>query len=160
MTNWIASLTSCLTPLQQTKRQNAVCTIPPKRTDFRGAGIAAVQYFATRPTEERSVNGCGRRLKRRAVGIQYFTYPRADRYGILSRLHLRKSGNSLYSWTAAVHRRRGKRSRPRAISLYGSDLQREKLAAPKQRVWHSPKGDMCLMPGRFPTCNLPPFYRL
>ena len=26
-----------------------------------------------------------------------------------------------------------------------------KLAAPKQRVRHSPKGDMCLMPGRFPT---------
>lgn len=44
----------------------------PKRTDFRRAGIAAVQYFATRPTEERSVNGCGRRLKRRAVGIQLF----------------------------------------------------------------------------------------
>ena len=33
----------------------------------------------------------------------YFTYPRADRYGILSRLHLRKSGNSLYSWASAVH---------------------------------------------------------
>lgn len=72
MTNWIASLTSCLTPLQQTKRQNVRCSIPLKRMDFRRAGTVAVQYFATHPTEERSVNGCERRLKRRAVGIQLF----------------------------------------------------------------------------------------
>lgn len=58
-----------------------------------------------------------------------FTYPGADGYKILPRIHLWESGNPLYSRAFEIHRRRGQREAIRAVSVNACHLQGERGAA-------------------------------
>lgn len=49
---------------------------------------------------------------------------RANGYSIFSRLHLRKSGDSLRARTATVYGRKREHKWPCPVSVYGGDLQR------------------------------------
>lgn len=59
----------------------------------------------------------------RGGGVRRCTaYPSANGYDLLSRLHIRKSGNPFRSRTASLHGRRREHRRSRALPFYGSYL--------------------------------------
>ena len=57
---------------------------------------------------------------------------RANRYGIFSRLHLRKGGNSLRARAATIYGRKREHEWACPVSVYGGDLQRKSKGGQEQ----------------------------
>ena len=90
---------------QSWDRGGAVFCNPPYGRDI-GKWVQKAYKEARGGQHNRAVNTC------------------AYRYGIFSRLHLRKSGNSLCARAATVHGRKRKHEWARPVSVYGGNLQR------------------------------------
>lgn len=90
---------------QSWDRGGAVFCNPPYGRDI-GKWVQKAYKEARGGQHNRTVNTC------------------ANRYGIFSRLHLRKSGNSLRARAATIYGRKRKHEWARPVSVYGGNLQR------------------------------------